>query len=51
MSHFHNAAYARQLAGVYHAMVKEVDDHMGRVLNVAISGVRFILQHYCPRQP
>ncbi|MCL5745280.1 MAG: sulfatase-like hydrolase/transferase, partial [Acidobacteria bacterium] len=32
MSHFHNADYVRQLGSVYYAMVKEVDDHIGRLL-------------------
>ena len=32
MSHFHNADYVRQLSAIYYAMVKEIDDHIGRLL-------------------
>ena len=32
MSHYHNADFVRQLTAVYHAMVREVDDHIGRLL-------------------
>jgi arylsulfatase A-like enzyme len=32
MAHFHNAGYVRQLTGLYYAMVREVDDWVGRIL-------------------
>jgi arylsulfatase A-like enzyme len=32
MSHFHDPGYARQLTAIYYAMVKEVDDQVGRLL-------------------
>lgn len=32
MSHYHNPDYVRQLTSIYYAMVREVDDQIGRLL-------------------